>query len=109
MGGFGYTVRNLETNETWISEGAYRIFGLRRLSATAIREHLASLLHPDDLKAMEEGVTAAVKGGEFDLVGRVVRPGGEVRHVHARARRIEGDDSHPPVLLSTLVDVTPAE
>jgi PAS domain S-box-containing protein len=108
MGGFGTTVWNLETNDIWISEGAYRIFGLRRLSAVSEPELVATVVHPEDVEAVETGLVAVLEGGEYDIVHRVVRPDGEVRHIHAKALRIEGDDSHPPVLLAAVVDVTPS-
>jgi len=29
MGGFGFLVWNLETDELWVSEGVYEVYGIR--------------------------------------------------------------------------------
>jgi PAS domain-containing protein len=109
MGGFGILIWNLETNEMWLSEGAYKIFGLKRKSALTQPELVGSVNHPDDVEALEEGLAATVAGGHLDLVHRIVHPNGEVRLVHSKAQRIERDEHHPAILLGTMVDVTPVD
>jgi hypothetical protein len=91
MGGFGFIVWDVEANDVRLSEGIYAIFGLRHLTATA---------QPDFARA---------GGAIFDNLNRIVRPDGEIRHVHARARRVESDHDHPAIMLGTIVDVAPAD
>jgi PAS domain S-box-containing protein len=107
MGGFGVVIRNLETNEVWVSEGAYRIFGLRRLSAMSSAELVNAVVHPEDVEAVQAVLATGVENGEYDIVHRIIRPDGEERLVHSKGRRIEATDGHSPVLLGTIVDVTP--
>lgn len=105
MGGFGILVLDQETNELWISEGAYAVHGIRRLSAATVPDRIAELAHPDDVAAVQAGLAGVIEGREFDLV----RPDGEVRLVHERAILIDCDDDHAPVVLGTVADVTPAD
>jgi PAS domain S-box-containing protein len=107
MGGFGVVIRNLETNEVWVSEGAYRIYGLRRLSAMSSAELVNAVVHPEDVEAVQAVLATGVENGEYDIVHRIIRPDGEERLVHSKGRRIEATDGHSPVLLGTIVDVTP--
>jgi hypothetical protein len=109
-GRFGIGERNLETGEMWLSEGAYTILGLRRLSAmpreTPTEMHL-KVLHPDDVESVQAALAKALERGESDFTYRIVRPDGEVRHLRATAQRIEATSECPAILLTTLVDVTP--
>jgi PAS domain-containing protein len=110
MGGFGISERNLETGELWMSEGAYTLFGIRRLSAAvrATREEtLVKVSHRDDLESVQAAIAKAVEEGKADFVFRIVRPDGEVRHIRSTAQRIEATNAHPATLLTTAVDVTP--
>jgi PAS domain-containing protein len=111
MGGFGTHVLNLETGELWISEGSYRIAGLRRLSAVSAKseaELWAEVVHPDDLEAVQTTWAMAIEDGAgHDLVLRIIRPDGDVRQIRGTAQRIDAADGHPAVLLIAVVDVTP--
>jgi PAS domain S-box-containing protein len=107
MGGFGVVIRNLETNEVWVSEGAYRIYGLRRLSAMSSAELVNAVVHPEDVEAVQAVLATGVENGEYDIVHRIIRPDGEERLIHSKGKRIEATDGHSPVLLGTIVDVTP--
>ncbi len=109
MSGFGFIVWDLETDKLWLSEGVYEIYGIRRKTALTTPDLIANNVPADDREAVGEGLAAAIAGGRFDLVHRVVRPDGDVRHVHAKAQRIEGNASHPAILLGTIVDVTPVD
>ncbi len=112
LGGFGNTITNPETGELWISEGAYRIAGLRRLSAVSAKsdvELLADLVHPDDVEAVQARRAIAVEDGAgHHWVFRIIRPDGAVRHIRATGKRIDAAHGHAAVLLTAVVDVTPA-
>jgi PAS domain S-box-containing protein len=107
MGGFGTAVWDLETNEMWLSEGVYRIFGMRRMSTLSQPDLMRTVVHPEDLEAVKARTTAGIAEGTFDSLHRIIRPDGEMRHVHAKGQRIEASDSHSPILLMAIVDVTP--
>ncbi len=107
MGGFGVVSRDLETGQIWMSEGAYRILGVKRRSRYAGVELTRSVTHPDDLEATIAAIEGAIQGTPFDIIHRVIHPDGEVRQVHAKGKRVDAADGHPAILLGTLVDVTP--
>jgi hypothetical protein len=112
MGGFGTTIRDLETGELWMSEGTHKILGIRRLSAVSPKspeEVWVAYIHPDDLETARTALTTVVevKEGKADFDLRIIRPDEEVRHLHFWAQRIEADHDHPPVLLGTVADITP--
>jgi PAS domain-containing protein len=109
MGGFGFIVRNLENDEMWLSEGIYKILGLRRKSKLAQNELIRAVVHPGDVDVVTEALATAIAGGQYDIVHRVVHPDGEVRLIHSKSQRIEGDLLHPPILLGSIVDVTPVD
>lgn len=79
MAGFGFFIWDVETDDLWVSEGAYAVFGRRRLSALTSSALNEEVLHPDDAEEVMAGLAAAVGGGQHDLIHRVVRPDGEVR------------------------------
>jgi hypothetical protein len=109
-GGFGFGERNMETGELWLSEGVYTVLGLRRLSATVRstpEEMHVKVMHPDDVESAQAALAKAIEDGESDFMYRVVRPDGEVRHIHSTAQRIEATGEYPAILLTTVVDVTP--
>ena len=109
MGGFGTLIWNLKTDEMYLSEGIYRIFGIKRTSKLAVAELVTSAVHPDDMEAANASLAAAAGGEPLDLIHRVVHPNGQVRVVHAKGQRIEGDADNPSIVLGTIVDITPTD
>jgi PAS domain S-box-containing protein len=80
----GHWEWDLETNEVVWSDETYRIFGLkpqeRAMNFAAVRE----MVHPDDRESLYGGVDVDLSAGAYPVAEfRIVRPGGEVRTVHA--------------------------
>lgn len=65
MGGFGFISRNLENDEIWMSEGTYKIFGLRRKSKLAQDELIAAVVHPEDVDFVTEALATAIAGASM--------------------------------------------
>ncbi len=90
---------------TW-SDEMYRIFGVERGFPLTF-ESISSLLHLDDRARNNDWVIQALKSrgpSEIDL--RIVRPDGEVRHIHQRTV-VEHDERDEPVrVFGTIQDVT---
>ncbi len=108
--GFGIAERNLVTGELWMSECAYTILGLRRMSALSRMtpaEMQVKVVHPDDVESVGAAFAKALEGDEAVFMNRIVRPDGEVRHIRGTVQRIEATGEYPAILLSTAVDVTP--
>jgi PAS domain S-box-containing protein len=80
----GHWEWDLETNEVVWSDETYRIFGLkpqeRPMDLAGVRE----MVHPDDRESLYGGVDVDLSAGANPVAEfRIVRPGGEVRTVHA--------------------------
>ena len=80
----GHWEWDLETNEVVWSDETYRIFGLkpqeRPMELAGVRE----MVHPDDRESLYGGVDVDLSAGAHPVAEfRIVRPGGEVRTVHA--------------------------
>lgn len=86
-GGMGYWVWDYRSNQLSWSETTYRIFGLAPNSYLALFEGLIGFVHPQDRQAFRESLDRALAAETpFDLDFRIVRPGGEERLLHSRAR-----------------------
>jgi diguanylate cyclase (GGDEF)-like protein/PAS domain S-box-containing protein len=88
------------------SDEMYRIFGLAAQGQITFKRFL-SYVHPLDRRLIVDASREALKGeGRSSLDYRVVRPDGEVRHVHAQYE-VERDHSRwTTQLIGTLQDIT---
>lgn len=91
---------------TW-SDEIYRIFGLHPQEFGATYEAFLSYIHQEDRGKVTAAVNDAVtKGVPYDIEHRVVRPNGEVRHVHERGEVTRGENGAPTRMLGTVHDIT---
>jgi PAS domain S-box-containing protein len=84
----GHWEWDLETGEVVWSDEIYRIFGLepqeRAMNLAKVRE----MVHPDDRESLYGGVDVDLVAGAYPIAEfRIVRPGGDVRIVHAITSR----------------------
>ena len=87
------------------SEDVYRIYGQDPVAFQPTREAFMALVHPDDRERLQHAARAAAAGGApMDVVHRILRPDGEVRHLHAVAELIH--TLQGPVLAGAVQDVT---
>lgn len=106
IAGIGSFELDLRTGSLSCSAEHFRILGLDSAEAPT-REHVESLVHPDDRVRTELAWGQAVEQGkDFDERYRVVRPDGEVRWVHNRAVVELGEDGRASRLVGTLRDDT---
>ncbi|UBV44657.1 PAS domain-containing protein (plasmid) [Deinococcus taeanensis] len=67
----------------------------------------ASIIHPDDVQAVDQTINGAVgRGVSYDLEYRVVHKNGEVRWVHERGRAITTGTGEVAWLDGVVVDIT---
>jgi len=79
------------------SKACLRIFGYDELTFDGTGDAYWRRVHPDDLaKVQEAHVEAEAAGATYDMRHRIVRPDGEVRWVHERAR-VERDPAGIPI------------
>lgn len=97
---------DLVTNELAWSDEIYRIFGHQPGSFAPSVEAFHAAIHPDDQARVAESEKRAEQTGRHDVVHRIVRPDGSVRHVHELARA-QTDAAGKLIRLSgTVQDIT---
>lgn len=105
IGGIGHWELDPETRELTWSDEVYRIFGLDRAAFVPTPGSLRDRVHPDDRAAQAAADEAALAGvGPLDIEHRIIRPDGEIRHVHERATLVEEGGAQK--LVGTVQDVT---
>lgn len=98
---------DLETEDLYWSPEVCEIFGVEPGEFEETREAFYDLVHPDDLAGQEAADRALMAGeGPLDHQHRIVRPDGEVRHVHERAVLERDEDGEPVRMSGTVQDVT---
>ncbi len=98
---------NIQTNRLSWSDEIFRIFGLEPQRFAATYEAFMAAIHPDDRRAVQEGVRKALEENTpYSIDHRVVRPDGEVRTVHERAEVTLDETGSPLTMLGTVQDVT---
>lgn len=90
------------------SEEVYRVFGIDPgAHEEAGADVFFSRVHPDDRDRLLAARERVVRGdGPLDMEHRIVRPDGEVRHVHERALLISDAAGRPVALAGTVQDIT---
>ncbi|HEV2609970.1 MAG TPA: EAL domain-containing protein [Noviherbaspirillum sp.] len=105
VAGVGSWELGLENNVLYWSEETYRIFGVERDLFKPDFDALMSLIHPEDRAKMMTAQQQVLQGvRHLDIEHRVIRPGGEIRHVQERAELIDVDGQL--VLSGTVRDIT---
>ena len=94
--------------ESYWSPEACRIFGLNPDRGTALSmEDFQSRIHPDDLSAVEEVRTQAIRDKTaFESNYRAVLPDGSKRYLHAVGHPIVSPTGEVVELVGTVIDVT---
>ncbi len=97
---------NFVTGELVWSDEIYRIFGHEPQSIQPSVEVFVNAVHPEDRGKVRESEMHAAITGKHDVVHRIVRPDGSVRHVHELARGRIDAQGKLLSLSGTVQDVT---
>ncbi len=97
--------RDLRTGTGWWSEELYRIFEAPR-DEPRVFDTFLSRVHPEDRAVVEAAVPTAMIAGWWEGDFRILRPNGEVRHLHSVAE-VTFEGARPVVIAGTHQDVTP--
>jgi PAS domain S-box-containing protein len=93
MAHVGSWLWDLRTGAVQWSDEFHRIHGVDPLEFEGTLEAHLARVHPDDRARVEEGLDEAVDAGSpFEAEYRIVRPGGDVRVLQARAQPTIGSD-----------------
>jgi diguanylate cyclase (GGDEF)-like protein/PAS domain S-box-containing protein len=69
-------------------------------------EHDIGLVHPDDQDHYRATLANEERGGSLDVDYRIVRPDGEIRHIHERSLPLKDDTGSRTGLFGTVQDIT---
>jgi PAS domain S-box-containing protein len=97
---------DLITNEAWWSDEQYRMNGVTKGGTPPRQEIFLSLVHPDDQVKIRKAFDTLVGNGTFEGDFRIVRPDGEVRHLHGYVKTSYDETGRPVRLTGTNLDIT---
>jgi len=106
LASIGNWTADLVTGELIWSDEIYRIFGYEPRSFAPSIEAFHAMVHPDDRAGVRESEKAAERTGRHDVVHRILRPDGTVRHVHELAQAEAEATGRLVRLAGTVQDIT---
>lgn len=107
VGRMGLAVRDLKSGRGHWDSQVFRLFGRDENRATPSLEQVLAQVHPDDLAATREHLRSLAERPRRDEARfRILRPDGEVRHVHSIHEVRRDRDGRPSLLLDVLIDDT---
>ncbi|MGM0630839.1 MAG: sensor domain-containing diguanylate cyclase [Pseudomonadota bacterium] len=98
----GHWKANFSTDHLEWSEMIYEMLGLSPQDTVPSISLFKSLVHHEDLKAVEESEQKSLKTGEHDITHRMYRADGEIIWVHEKAKML----NDKVTLVGTVKDVT---
>ncbi len=107
LSGLGYWKIDLIDNSVFWSDQIFVIHGVSPDDYEPELESAIKFYHPDDVDRVQTLVQEALaKGGAFDFEARIVRPNGEVRHVHSTCSPDLAEDGKPTAVFGVFLDYT---
>ncbi|MDH5749020.1 MAG: PAS domain S-box protein, partial [Rhodospirillales bacterium] len=104
LGSWKYDIKNKTSKR---SEEFYRIMGQDPKQGDPLFEDNINLTHPEDRDKVKAAFDACMSTfAPYDVEHRVIRPDGEMRHVHKRGEITFDKDGNPEFLDGTMLDVT---
>ncbi len=95
------------TDVVWLSDEAYRIFGVVSEAQEASFGGFLERVHPGDSERVRQATEDALAGMRpYDVEYRIVRPDGEVRICHTVGEVWRGEDGSPEGIQATIHDIT---
>jgi PAS domain S-box-containing protein len=103
----GHWEREFSEGRLFWSDEVVEMFGLCREELTGRVEDFYRAIHPDDRQRVAQiNAEAHRTGGFTDFEHRIVRPDGEVRHLHIRAEVTLDENGRPLRQAGTVQDIT---
>ncbi|MDD5411229.1 MAG: PAS domain-containing protein [Methylobacter sp.] len=97
---------DFSTGEIRWADEIYRIFGQDPATFTPSVKAFLRAVHPDDIELVRANERRAAETGIHNVFHRIIRPDGEIRHVHELARLERNADGQRVRLIGTVQDVT---
>ena len=98
---------HIPTDTNRWSDQLYRIYGHEPQAFAMTYERFLSFVHPDDREMVQAIHQRSYATGEpYEMIERIVRPDGEVRHLHSNGQVVLGADGSPERMRGTCIDIT---
>ncbi|MBB1489011.1 sensor domain-containing diguanylate cyclase [Oceanospirillum sediminis] len=102
----GHWEWNLKTDVTSFSDEVVRILAFEQGEKLSYQTFL-SRVHADDREEVDTALRQAIKGGGCNLVHKIVRPNGKIRHIRERVVVARDQAGQSISMLGTMQDITP--
>ncbi|MBN1367745.1 MAG: PAS domain S-box protein [Dehalococcoidales bacterium] len=103
----GHWDLDLVSNKLVWSDETFRIFGVNQPYSSSTYEDFLSFVHPADRKFVERSVSDALnEGNTYSIDHRIIRPDGNVRHVHEHGEVTFNEKRKPLRMFGTVQDIT---
>jgi PAS domain S-box-containing protein len=100
---------NRETREFIWSDNLFRIFGVEPGAISPTTKSVVERTHPGDRAIVKRAIARRLNaGGGEPLVYRIIRTGGEVRHLRSSLSVAATSNGRPKVLVGSVQDLTDA-
>lgn len=98
---------DLSTGLYVLSNGIYKILGIKPVDELIDFKKQISMVHPDDVSYVKKTVESAIKKqSDYILEHRIIRPNGDVRYVKTNATMIKDSKGKPTKISGLVVDKT---
>lgn len=101
----GIWIRDVKTDETWVSDGWRRIFGFAPTERVTV-EQFMQIIHPEDVELLQRAREDLQRLGRYEAEYRIVLPDGRVRWIESRGRTEVDAEGRPVVTRAVSLDVT---
>ncbi|EDL61028.1 PAS domain-containing sensor histidine kinase [Gimesia maris] len=97
----------IKDDTIWWSDEVYRIFGVTKSDIILTNEFFLQTIHPEDRPLVDQMIAQSLKFDlPYSIEHRILRPDGEVRHVHERALLKKNDEGEVLFMNGTVQDMT---
>ena len=98
---------HIASNTNRWSDQLYRIYGYEPQSFNASYERFLEMVHPDDRERIVAVHQEAYRTGEpYQMIERIVRPDGEIRHLASNGQVVMDASGTPLRFRGTCIDIT---
>jgi len=97
---------NMQNKKIIMSDEIYRIVGRDSGYFKDKRDAFFKLMHPDDVERVRKYYDKAEQASQYDIEFRIIRPDGEVRHVHELAATEKDPAGNIIGMRGTVQDIT---
>ena len=98
---------SLQDQTLWWSEEVYCILGFTESRIKPAHDTFLKMIHEDDRELVQRVISNTLQNDlPFSIEHRILRPNGEIRHVHNQAALKKNPDGEPLMMHGTIQDLT---